>query len=247
MKTKLKNIRNFLVCLLLIPSLTLAKQIHSPIKLLPQTYISMSLGYIRNIVNGNSHRIDTTLPPGSPSYLTAYNFTGADAPILQVGGGYFYPLTPHWGWSLGGRLSSATLEQDGKEEISQLPNVFSSYNYNISATIVSAVTRLSYKINLWQYYGELNVGVVRLNSDNFFISGTPEFYTSKTVWNRSYGVSLGVVRYFNRHTSIGFSANILDMGNATLGEIRAEPPIPDSGIKQHLRTTILTLTVTHWF
>lgn len=123
-------------------------------------YLSLGFGYAYNLASGQLSSILIYQRPGlpyPPTTLIAHNNNSTNGPDIHIEAGYRWHLYGPWSWSVGGRLRQIELEQSG-DECYKGGVVHNSYNYNISDTQLSIVSRLNYRRKNWQYYAEINFG-----------------------------------------------------------------------------------------
>jgi opacity protein-like surface antigen len=209
-------------------------------------YLSMGAGYSRNIASNQSSTVLVYSTPTLSASFFSQNTSKADGFKIQIGAGYLWPLTRHWSWSIGGRLSRQSLTQKGITTSDLFEGSYG-YQYGINATTASLVSRLWYREGLWRYYGEVNTGLAALTSDGYNVDDdSGERYESQTETQVSYGVSIGVSRLISSQTTVGINLGYMNLGKASLGK-RLGGDKNTGHIEQPLQMVATTFSVTHWF
>jgi len=211
-------------------------------------YLGLGLGYSVNTAAGKNNILNTNQ---GVSFIQS-NSTGAYATVPRIDVGYIWSFSPHWSWSLGGRLDHANFSQSGaafsRFTSSLLPN--GNYQYDIEATDLDVVARLIASTHRWQYYGEVMTGAALLNSNNYMVNapGQAARIISASTTNLNYGVGLGILVRVAHHTSVGVSVDYVDLGTTKLKAYSTLSSVDLSGnITQRLQTVTTTLNIVQWF
>ena len=190
--------------------------------------------------------------PGVPYDPTPYtNNSNVKGVGLYLGGGYQWVLSPHWSWSLGGRVTYYDFtKQKGHYTVGGPGNY--SYNYDINAFVINTVLHINWNISLRNtLYGETIAGIANLSSQNgrvtdSSISGVE--YINKTTNNFDYGFAVGWMYRLTKKTSFDIVIGYQNLGEASLGgPVFNTGAISKGDIKQKLRGLNARVGLVHWF
>ena len=100
------------------------------------------------------------------------------------------------------------------------------------------------------FYGEATMGWARLSSETFRLTDTSSIaeHATKRKDNVDYGLSLGWLYAFSRHTSLDVAVGYANLGKAVLGTRIVPAGATSKGdITQKLRGLTARLGLIHWF
>ncbi len=212
-------------------------------------YLSGGLGYYRNMASGDKSELMIQPAPSTPYYPVFYdNSAHGQGMGLYVGGGYQWWLSRQWSWSLGGRLSYEGLEQKGDYTLS---GAITSYRYDINALLLNLVLRVYWHFSLRNaFYGEATTGLSHLSSENFRLTDTNSSaeHVTKRKANVDYGLSLGWLYAFDRHTSLEIALGYVNLGKAELGTRIVPSGATSKGeVTQKVRGLTARMGLVYWF
>lgn len=214
-------------------------------------YLGLGVGYSQNTLRGATSQIVLNQGTGTiPFTLESANTEHASSLQQRLDAGYVWAISTHWSWSLGGRFNNGILNQLGKGQLEGQASEYS-YQYQLSVKTLSAVVRLIAHTKYWQYYGELIAGESLLDSRGYDVTASSfrNRFSDNEISRPAYGVGGGVMVRVAANTSIGISADYMDLGTGRLGsyQVPSGTAVTGSSIQQPLRTITDTVNIVQWF